>query len=306
MSERVGVSAGHSPALFGSRLAESSNLCLWPVPPAGFGPALTAPERVAVHAPDQRKRVPAHHDRGRIGGRRVGRCDQLQPIFGPWRPGSSRRESERATMRLASRPATIVGWACRARKADEIVRAIFAGREQSLAPHLRRASQLQSRLGPTIGIRATGRSERWPTVSGSGSGERSGRCHCQPVPPPVSHRGGTADPPNGRTVRSSDIGTGPRRKVALPQTAQSLVGLGEVLRNGQLAAPGNPPTASAMDVSEGIEQLHQTDSLVVKMQVSEQSRVRMVRLLCSIQCPRQCAPGRIRTCAHGSGVRFPV
>jgi NAD(P)-dependent dehydrogenase (short-subunit alcohol dehydrogenase family) len=28
----------------------------------------TAPERVAVHAPDQRKRVPAHHDRGRIGG----------------------------------------------------------------------------------------------------------------------------------------------------------------------------------------------------------------------------------------------
>jgi hypothetical protein len=26
--------------------------------PAGFEPALTAPERVAVHAPDQRKRVP--------------------------------------------------------------------------------------------------------------------------------------------------------------------------------------------------------------------------------------------------------
>jgi choline dehydrogenase-like flavoprotein len=33
--------------------------------------ALTAPERVAVHAPDQRERVPAHHDRGRIGANRL-------------------------------------------------------------------------------------------------------------------------------------------------------------------------------------------------------------------------------------------
>jgi len=36
--------------------------------PAGFEPALTAPERVAVHASDQGKRVPAHPVRGRIGG----------------------------------------------------------------------------------------------------------------------------------------------------------------------------------------------------------------------------------------------
>ena len=33
--------------------------------------ALTTPERVAVHAPDQRKRGPAHHDRGPVGGRRL-------------------------------------------------------------------------------------------------------------------------------------------------------------------------------------------------------------------------------------------
>ena len=39
-----------------------------PVPPVGFEPTLTAPEAVAMYAPDQRKRVPAHHDRGRIGG----------------------------------------------------------------------------------------------------------------------------------------------------------------------------------------------------------------------------------------------
>jgi len=30
------------------RLSECSNLCLWPVPPAGFEPALTAPEANAV------------------------------------------------------------------------------------------------------------------------------------------------------------------------------------------------------------------------------------------------------------------
>jgi hypothetical protein len=40
------------------------------VPPAGFEPALTAPERVAVYCPDQRKRVAAHHDREPIGGSR--------------------------------------------------------------------------------------------------------------------------------------------------------------------------------------------------------------------------------------------
>ena len=41
------------------------------VPPAGFEPALTAPEAVPLYSPDQRKRVPAHHNRGPFGGRRL-------------------------------------------------------------------------------------------------------------------------------------------------------------------------------------------------------------------------------------------
>src|SRR5436190_20966323 len=39
----------------------------------GAGRLILTPERVAVHAPDQRKRVAVHHDRGRIGGNPPGR-----------------------------------------------------------------------------------------------------------------------------------------------------------------------------------------------------------------------------------------
>jgi hypothetical protein len=60
-------------ALNRSKIVKAFELILLPAPPAGFEPARTAPERVAVQAPDQRKRVPAHHDRGRIGGRRLDR-----------------------------------------------------------------------------------------------------------------------------------------------------------------------------------------------------------------------------------------
>ena len=56
-------------ALNRSKIVKVFELILLPVPPAGFEPALTAPERIALCAPDQRKRDPTHHDRGRIGGR---------------------------------------------------------------------------------------------------------------------------------------------------------------------------------------------------------------------------------------------
>jgi hypothetical protein len=47
---------------------------------------------------------------------------------------------------------------------------------------------------------------------------------------------------------------------------------------------------------------HNADSLAVMMQVSEQGRVRTVRLHARFSAPGS-APGRIRTCAHGSGGR---
>jgi hypothetical protein len=47
-------------------------------------PTLTAPERVAVRDPDQRKRVATHHDRGPIGGKELDRsarpCRRRMPF----------------------------------------------------------------------------------------------------------------------------------------------------------------------------------------------------------------------------------
>jgi len=51
----------------GPRLSECSNSCLLPAPPAGFEPALTAPERVAVYASGLRKRARGCPARARIG-----------------------------------------------------------------------------------------------------------------------------------------------------------------------------------------------------------------------------------------------
>ena len=67
---------------FASRLSKCSNLVPLPVPPAGFEPALTAPEAVALYGIDQRKRGRRCPGRARIGrGPPTPRSAGLRPAF---------------------------------------------------------------------------------------------------------------------------------------------------------------------------------------------------------------------------------
>src|SRR6516225_8402153 len=65
-------------------------------PPAGFEPALLAPEAVALHGPDQRKRALARLARARIGrdpqDRAAGHSEQVVPTsIQAHRPASGQR-----------------------------------------------------------------------------------------------------------------------------------------------------------------------------------------------------------------------